>query len=142
MRILKIKRLAFILGVLLTAAALAACASLPVVQIQNEKLTLIGTETSDRYEGVFPAEGNQILAVRFLAENKNPDLTAIAEGFFGTTPCTLSIGGDTYDCRSIAFEQENGQLIALPLFEVPATLPENAALTLSGDAFSPVQFSL
>ena len=103
---MKIRRLAFFLVILLAAAVLTACSHAPAVTIQNEKLTLIDTEMTDRYEGVLPAEGNRILAVRFLAENENPDLTAIAEGFFGSYPCILSAGGNTYDCLSVAFQQK------------------------------------
>ncbi len=137
---MKIKRLAFILAVVLTAAALSACGNSTVIKIQNEKLTFLKTEVETEYEGITPAEGNQILTVRFLAENENPDLTVITDGLFGSNPSMLTTGANTYSCKSVAFENDNGRIIAVAVFEVPATPKGSAAYTLSGDAFGSIQF--
>lgn len=137
---MKIKRLAFILAIAAAAAVLAACGNTTAVTIQNEKLTFLKAEVESGYEEIAPAEGNQILAVRFLAENENPDLSVITEGFFGGNPSVLTSGANTYACKSIAFENDNGRIIAVPVFEVPATPKGGATYTLSGDAFKSIQF--
>lgn len=137
---MKIKRLAFILAAVLTATLLTACGNSTVVTIGNEKLTFLKAAVESGYAGIIPAEGSQILAVRFLAENENPDLSAITEGFFGANPSVLTSGAKSYPCISIAFENDNGRIIAVPVFEVPIAPKGSAAYTLSGDAFGSIQF--
>ncbi len=139
---MKKKRLALFFGILLAAAVLFACAGRSEVAIQNEKLTFLKATAQSEYAGITSAEGNQILAVRFLAENENPDLSVITEGFFGESPSVITGGTNTYACKSIAFENDNGRIIAIPIFEVPLAPEGEAAYTLSGDSFSPIQFSL
>jgi hypothetical protein len=121
---------------------LFSCAAESDIAIQNEKLTFLKTTAQSEYAGIAAADGNQILALRFLAESENPDLSVITEGFFGETPSVVDSGADTYACKSIAFEKENGRIIAVPLFEVPLAPEGGTTYTLSGNAFSPIRFAV
>lgn|GEM_PF-3340096 len=139
---MKIKRLAFIFAVLAAAVALAACSSAPALTVQNEKLTFVKAEIVAAYEGITPPEGGRLLTVRFVLDNAEADLAPVADAFFSSDPCVLSIGADTYPCKSIAFENSSGRIIAVPVFEVPASLSKGAVCTLSGNSFSPLQFTV
>lgn len=139
---MKMKRLALFITVLILAGSLTACTNI-VLTIADEQLDFLKADISESYEGILPAADNSILTVRFVAQNPNPDLTKISDGFFGETPCSVSNGSDTYPCKSIAFENNGGKINVIPVFEIPSSLKgTGTTLTLSGNAFSPIELKV
>ena len=140
---MKIKKLAFILAILLAVAALSACSNAGAITVGGEQLNFAKLDITDTYAGITPAQGNQILTVKYLTQSQSPDLTKISEAFFGQTPSTISDGTNSYPCKSIAFENSGGKIIVTLLFEVPSTLKsETKTLTLSGSTFAPIDLKL
>ncbi len=139
---MKIKRLAVLFVVLAFAGALTACSKISIT-VADEKLNFLKADISESFEGVVPAEGNSILTIRFAAQNPNPDLTKISDAFFGDTPSTVSDGSATYPCKSIAFENTGGKVDVIPVFEIPSSFAGSGkTLTLSGNAFSPIELKV
>ncbi len=137
------KRLAFLLSIFFIAAALVACAPASEVTVADEQLNFVKLEQAKEYAGIAPSQGNQILALKFMAQNENPNLTKISEAFFGETPSTLSNGTNSYPCRSIAFEKSTDKIIVVLVFDVPADFKTSASkFSLSGSAFKTIELNV
>lgn len=137
------KRLAFLLAILFLVVALAACAPANTVTVADEQLNFVKLDQPKTYSELTPSQGNELLVLKFTAQNENPNLTKISEAFFGETPSTLSNGTNSYPCKSIAFEKSAEKIIIALVFDVPADFKTAASkLTLSDSAFKTIELNI
>lgn len=137
------KRVAFLLLIVFTVVSLAACAPVSAVTVADEPLHFVKMDLSKTYAGINPSSGNQILAVKFMADNENPNLTKISDAFYGTTPSTISNGTNSYGCKSIAFERNADKIIVSLVFDVPANFKTSASkFSISGSGFKAIELNV
>ena len=135
------KSLIIIVLLLVSVLVFTSCEKEVILyEMPSGTLTLLSTKLDDSWGNVSPeTSGNKILSIRLSIDYGNPDLDELANKFFGETPATVTVNGKNTPCKSIAFEDGNGQSNIVLLFEIASDTTE---LTFSVPSFADTQITL
>ena len=135
------KKVAIILLIALACIMLCSCAEEITTNIGGTACEIQKYSLEKEIAGITPENsGNMLLRVDIQTSNSS-DPDKLSDVFFGDVKSNAQTGSNLYECKAIAFSEDEDGLIAIPIYEVPA-INEKTEYTITGQGFDPFTFTV
>ena len=130
------KKIAVITLIAVICIMLCSCADPVLTNIGGVECNIGKVETKTEVGDLKPEASGNVLLTVYVEPDTAIDADKYTEVFFGEQKCVAASDAGKYECKAIAFAQdEDGNLIGIPVFEIPKPGTEPVEYTISGKGF-------
>ena len=130
------KKVVVILLVAVLLIALCSCSEPIVTSIGGVECNIGKVATASEVGGVKAEGSGNVLMTVNVEPASAIDADKYTEVFFGETKSVAASDSGKYECKAIGFAQDDdGTLVGVPIYEIPAPGEKPTEYTISGQGF-------